>query len=682
MSKPAKRTLAGRIALDLIASAALAAALGIVTAIALAGVTLLFASQARAADAPGEGTLLLRPRAGGDALEAPLQSTAVAFQVSGMVVRARVVQTFRNPGEGWYEGVYVFPLPENSAVDRLRLRIGERTIEGEIQERAAAQKTYAAARAQGSRAALLDQERPNIFTTSVANIGPHDTVVVELEYLETLRYRDGRFSLRFPMVVGPRYIPHGVTDAARITPVVLRPQEGPAPVNPVSIRVELDAGMPLAEVSSPYHQVDVKTLGEGQREITLAEGSTPANRDFVLRWTPRPEAGPRLAWFTQSQGGRHYALLMLMPPVAAHEAPLPREVIFVLDTSGSMAGASIRQAREALALALERLKPQDRFNVIEFNSTARALFAEARPAATAQVQRAIGWVRSLEAGGGTEMASALKLALNGGDADSGVRQVVFLTDGAVGNEEELFRLIQARLGDSRLFTVGIGSAPNSHFMRKAAELGRGTFTYIGRVDEVGARMSELFAKLEAPVLKGITLQWPEAVHAEAWPARVPDLYAGEPLVVSASLERLEGELRVSGVRAGRVWEAHVPLAAGAPARGVDSLWARAKVASLMDSLREGAPPEAVREQVIALARAHRLVTRYTSFVAVDRASARPADAPLARADLPTNLPQGWEYDKVFGELPQTGTDSRFALLSGMLFLLLAAILVGWRRRFG
>jgi Ca-activated chloride channel family protein len=258
--------------------------------------------------------------------------------------------------------------------------------------------------------------------------------------------------------------------------------------------------------------------------------------------------------------------------------------------------------------------------------------------------------------------------------------VIFLTDGAVGNEEELFHLIQARLGDSRLFTVGIGSAPNSHFMRKAAELGRGTFTYIGRVDEVGARMSELFGKLEAPVLKGITLQWPETAHAEAWPARVPDLYAGEPLVVSASLERLAGELRVSGVRAGRVWEARVPLAGGAQGSGMGSLWARAKVDSLMDSLREGAPPEVVREQVIALATAHRLVTRYTSFVAVDRTPARPTEAPLARADLPTNLPEGWEYDKVFGELPQTGTDSRWALLTGILFLLLAVVLAPRRKR--
>ena len=680
MKKTGKRSLAGKIALDMIVFVALAVAMGVAAGVALAGLTLVFASQAAAAEAPQQGTLLLRPRAAGEALNAPLLSTAVAFQVSGMVARAHVVQTFRNPGDDWYEGVYVFPLPENAAVDRLRLRIGERTIEGEIQERATAQRTYAAARAQGSRAVLMDQERPNIFTTRVANIGPRETIVVELEYQETLRYQDGRFSLRFPMVVGPRYIPHGVTDAARITPPVLRPQEGHAPVNPVSIRVQLDAGVPLDEVSSPFHQVDIKTLGEGRREITLAEGNTPANRDFVLRWAPRRAAAPQLAWFTEKQGERYYALLMLMPPAPASGTRLPREVIFVLDTSGSMAGASIRQAREALVLALERLGPQDRFNVIEFNSTARALFSAAREASGAQVRRAIDWVRGLEARGGTEMSAALQLALTGQDRSAGVRQVIFLTDGAVGNEEELFRLIHDRLGDSRLFTVGIGSAPNSHFMRNAAELGRGTFTYIGRIDEVGDRMVELFAKLEAPVLKGVTLQWPDAAHAESWPARIPDLYAGEPLVVSAALEQLTGELRISGLRAGRVWEGRVPLSTGQSGAGMASLWARAKVASLMNSLREGAPSDAVRGQVIALASAHRLVTRYTSFVAVERAPARPPEARLERAEMPTNLPEGWEYEKVFGELPQGATDSRFALLTGLACLLLAAALFQWQRR--
>jgi len=680
VKNPEERRLTGKIALDMLGAVLLAAALGVATAFVLASVTLLFASQAEAAQAPQQGTLLLRPREGeGNPVSAPLLSTAVAFHVSGMVARARLVQTFRNPGGGWYEGIYVFPLPDNAAVDRLRLQVGERTIEGEIRERSAARRAYAVASAQGRRSALLNQERPNLFTASVANIGPHESVVVELEYQETLRYRNGRFSLRFPMVVGPRYIPHGVADADRIRSVVLRPGEGRAPVNPVSIRVDLDAGMPLAEVSSPYHRIDVKALGESRREITLADGSTPANRDFVLRWIPRPQSAPQLAWFTEKEGGRYYALLMLMPTAATARKRLPREVIFVLDTSGSMAGTSIRQAREALALALERLAPEDRFNIIEFNSYAHALFPEAREASPQQVRLAIAWVRGLEAQGGTEMAPALRLALRGGDAGNGVRQVVFLTDGAVGNEEQLFRLIRARLGDSRLFTVGIGSAPNGHFMRKAAELGRGTFTYIGRIDEVGEKMGALFAKLEAPVLKNISLRWPEDAHAQAWPARAPDLYAGEPLVVSAALDRLDGELQISGVRGGHVWQARVPLAAGQVGAGMGSLWARAKVGSLMDSVREGASTDAVRAQVIALATAHRLVTRYTSFVAVERTPARPAGAPLETAAMPTNLPAGWVYDKVFGELPQTGTDSRFALLTGLLCLLLAATLVLWHR---
>jgi Ca-activated chloride channel family protein len=251
--------------------------------------------------------------------------------------------------------------------------------------------------------------------------------------------------------------------------------------------------------------------------------------------------------------------------------------------------------------------------------------------------------------------------------------VVFLTDGVVGNEEALFRLIRARLGGTRLFTVGIGSAPNSHFMTKAAELGRGTFTYIGRIEEVQEKMSTLFAKLESPVLKDLAVRWPDGVHVESWPARIPDLYAGEPVVVVAALDRLEGDVVVTGMREGRFWEAYVPLVQNDGA-GMGSLWARGKVAALMDSMREGAGEDEVRAKVIELATAHRLVTKYTSFVAVDRTPVRPSDAQLKLAAVPTNLPEGWEYDKVFGELPQGATDSRFAMLSGALALLLALLM--------
>lgn len=670
--------------LPFIALLALASALGVTVAIVLAGVAMLLAAPAYAAPAEAhEARLLLRAR-GSEELAAPLLGTDVSFQVSGPVARARVVQTFRNPHDVWYEGIYVFPLPENGAVDRLLLKVGSRTVEGEIRERGLAKQAYAQARAAGQRAALLDEERPNIFTTSVANIGPGETVVIELEYQQILRYDAGRFSLRFPMVVGPRYVParplHVVADAARITPPVMRPGTEGERTNPVSIRVALDAGVPLASVESAYHRIEVKATSEARREIALAGGTTPANRDFELSWAPRAAAMPQAAWFTQEVDGKYYGLLMLLPPAAPRTARLPREVIFVLDTSGSMGGASIRQAKEALELALGRLQPEDRFNVIEFNSYANALFAGARDAAPDNLRAAVRWVRALEARGGTEMAAALNLALDGSERPQHVRQVIFLTDGAVGNEEHLFGLIRARLGGSRLFTVGIGSAPNSHFMTKAAQLGRGTFTYIGRIDEVRSRMDELFAKLETPVLKGVQAHWPDGAEVEAWPARVPDLYAGEPLVLVARLHRLDGELRLVGERNGTAWEARVPLQRNAGAAGLGSAWAREKVAVLMDSLREGASEAEVRSSVIELASAHRLVTKYTSFVAVDKTPARPPEESLKLGEVPTLLPEGWEYAKVYGELPRGATDSRLALLVGMLALLLSLAAFRMERR--
>jgi Ca-activated chloride channel family protein len=629
-----------------------------------------------------EGGLVLRA-ADRAPVVAPLVSTDVTFRVAGPVARARVVQTFYNPESDWYEGVYVFPLPENGAVDRLRLLVGSRVIEGEVKERRAARAAYGEARAAGQRAVLLDQERPNIFTTQVANIGPREAVVVELEYQQVLRYDTGRYSLRFPMVVGPRYIPAGpmlVADANRITPPVMRPgtEQGRTNprINPISIRVELDAGVPLAAVESRYHRVHVEEPSPSRREITLSDGAVPASRDFELAWVPRLQDAPQAAWFSEEKDGRHYGLLMVMPPAATPAARLPREVLFVLDTSGSMAGASIRQAKQALLLALERLQPADRFELIQFNSTAQPLFGGPREATRENVRRAMHWVASLDARGGTEMAAALRMALNGREEDSGrVRQVVFLTDGAVGNEEALFALLRERLGGSRLFTVGIGSAPNSHFMTQAAQLGRGTFTYIGRIEEVGARMGELFAKLESPVLKGLQVRWPEGLQVEAWPARLPDLYAGEPVVISAALQRLEGEVGLAGERDGRRWEARIPLAQISAAEGMGTLWAREKVSALMASLRDGAAETEVRARVIELATAHRLVTRFTSFVAVDRTPARPVDESMKSAAVPTLLPEGWEYDKVFGELPQGSTESRLALALGMCLMSLGLALL-------
>ena len=732
------------IAVDIIAQIILSFAIGLAVSLALAATVVLLSSTAQAqtaqasAETPGvamksneaqSGTLLFRSHtdgvrgtAKGDTFAVPQVATEVSIRVSGIVARATVRQTFRNPYDDWYEGIYVFPLPENAAVDHLKMKIGGRDVLGVIKEKQAAKAAYEQARASGQRAALLEQERPNIFTSSVANVGPREDIVVEIEYQQKLRYQDdngsGKLSLRFPTVVGPRYIPGSVqvaglsnnagrgwspntnvvNDAQRITPTVLDPRTTPEPAHAFTLKVELDAGVPLAAVDSPYHPVDVKTLDAGRREIVL-RGRQWATRDFELNWTLAPAAVPKTAFFTEQKNGKTYGLLMVVPPTANARQALPREVIFVIDTSGSMNGASIAQAREALALAIDRLSEQDAFNVIEFNSYARALFQEkgpagsarpeARPANRANRYEAATWVRNLQANGGTEMRAALELALNGSENSKRVRQVIFLTDGQVGNEEQLFKFIVDRLGDTRLFTVGIGSAPNGHFMTKAAEAGRGTYTYIGKVDEVREKMSALFAKLESPVLKGVQVAWPNSGGAsdaavEAWPKRVPDLYLSEPIMLSAAMDGARGEVKLSGMSGDSPWQVSLPLASASAGSGMGVLWAREKIGALTDGLREGRSEDEVRPAVVEVALAHHLVTKYTSLVAIDRPVDRnvnrPADAPIKSAAIPVNLPDGMNHDMVAGEaaaageLPQGATGLQFDLLMGLLMLLAAATL--------
>ncbi len=673
--------------------------------------------------------LLFRTERPGLYLPAPTLETRVRARVSGMIARIEVAQRFENPFDEWQEGVYVFPLPEDAAVDSMRLRIGERLIEGQIAERAEAKRTYQAARERGAKASLVEQERPNIFTVSVANIGAGEAVSVEIAYLQTLRYDHGAFRLRFPMVVGPRYIPgegaivgvHGsawgedtgeVPDASRITPPVRRPEEGRA--NPLSLEIEVAPGFAVGEIKSPTHRVAV-SRGKGERfTVTLESGEVPADSDFELSWRPRSGSAPAAGLFSERVGEAYYALLVVTPPEApeAPQAPesgaperLPREAVFVIDTSGSMHGASIEQAKAALTLALTRLLPGDRFNVIQFNDQPRALFRAARPVERSSLKKALRYVGGLEAEGGTEILSALRMALDGGKDPERLRQVIFLTDGAVGNERALFDWIAGHIGDSRLFTIGIGSAPNGYFMRKAAELGRGTFTYVGASDEVGEKMALLFEKLERPVLTDLAVRWPAGAEAEAWPRRLPDLYHGEPVVVSARLARLSGEVEVSGRLAGRPWRTVVRLGGEGEDSGVATVWARAKIEAVLDTLHQGADPALVRRSVLAVALPHRLLTAYTSMVAVDLTPSRPVAEPLNERSVATNLPRGWDYDQVFGEppaqpsglrkaaldlkapvatiayqLPRTATPAALNAVLGALALLLASGLFLWARR--
>jgi Ca-activated chloride channel family protein len=634
----------------------------------------------------------------GEHLAAPLLHTDVELRVTGLVARARVTQRFANPTDLWLEGVYLFPLPELAAVDHLHMQIGERVVEGRIEERKRAEDRYRRARREGKKASLVAQQRANVFTTAVANIGPGEEVEVSIEYQETLRYDQGEVRLRFPMVVAPRYTPPGTDDGLRLAlsgPLhgiaggmprssprgsgLPNPSESStaAPNDPsliadlpVSLVVELEAGFPVDRLSSPSHPVHVESVGEAAYRVAFSSPTYPANRDFVLQWAPAPEHDPTAVLFTEELDGEFYSLLLVLPPDEGEFARrVEREIVFVIDTSGSMGGASIRQARQALRMALERLRPDERFNVIEFNSSARKLFPRSVSADPGAVAHALRHVAGLDANGGTEMRAALEAALDLDSEVEGVRQVVFITDGSVGNEADLFAFIEEHLGRSRLFTVGIGSAPNGYFMKRAARFGRGTYTMIGSRDEVATRMGELFSKLERPALSDIEVHWNDAV--EAWPARVPDLYQGEPVVVVARIPRFVGDVIVSGSLGGEFWERRLPLEPGAPQSGIEKLWARRKIAALMDSLSAGADREQVREDVVTVALQHHLVSKYTSLVAVDVTPTRPRSAPGASASVPRHLPDGWIAP---GVLPATATATRlYACLAAACLFLAAAL---------
>ena len=495
------------------------------------------------------------------------------------------------------------------------------------------------------------------------------------------------------MVVGPRYIPgsaladnldegngraadtDAVPDASRITPPVARSKT--ADLNPVSLSIDLNAGFALAELKSPFHSIEVDRLGDTRFRVTLAASSVPANRDFELVWMPKLGAAPQAALFHEVREGEHYALAMIMPQrVGSVAARIPREAIFVIDTSGSMEGASMNQAKAALLMALDRLTTQDRFNVIEFNHRTRALFTSAVPVTADTMARAHAFVVALRAGGGTEMWPALDAAL-GNSRDSGVmRQVVFLTDGEVGNEAALFALIQKKIGDTRLFTVGIGSAPNTHFMTKAAEVGRGTFTYIGKVEEVGEKMQALFAKIEQPALTDIAFDWVGADKVEVWPLRVPDLYPGEPVIVTAKLPptlAANAQVAVTGMRGGHPWAVRLPLAGGDARDGIATLWAREKIETLTDAVRFGASPDDIRAEIARVAIKAHLVSKYTSLVAVDVTPTLPAGMSSTKSAMPTHLPEGALQEPTLA-LPQTATEGPLHTLLGVLGLLLAACL--------
>ena len=649
-------------------------------------------------EALGSGTLALAFE--DRMLAAPLLDSDFDVAIGGMLMRARLRQTFENTTGEWLEGVYVFPLPDGAQVDHLDLVVGERRIQGVVRERQQARSEYVQARSQGRRAGLVESERPNLFTTSVANIGPGERVTVEIAWQQLVSFSDGRFSARLPLVIGPRYVPHAQAvndpvDTQRISPIV---RADSAQWNPVSIRIRLDAGVALREVRSLYHPISQTIVDTTALEVSLSDANVPANRDFVLEWQAFSST-PATTLYREHSGSEQFSVLQFFPPQGLRPPQLPRDIVFVIDTSGSMDGTSIRQAREALLFALDRLSVDDRFNVIRFASETRLMHPRPVDATAANLSDAARYVRGLTSGGGTEMFHALNAALRqfggtGAGAGTGtgddagddsaahygsvqrvqrVQQVVFMTDGNVGNEQALFDLIRSRLGNTRLYTVGIGSAPNGHFMAQAARYGRGVHTFVGDIGEVSERMTALFEKISAPVLTDIELEWPDGGLREIYPQRLADLFADEPMLVAIKGE-LPATLTVRGRMVGSPWSQTLTTTSAARQPGVGKFWAAQRIAALLETHHRREPGDATYDAVVDTALEHSLVSRYTSLVAVDETPARTPGQPLYSRNVPVDLPAGWRATGIGTRLPGTATSARIELAAGAALLLLAVML--------
>jgi len=575
----------------------------------------------------------------------PLKHTDVKAEISGFISRVVVTQQFQNPFKEKIEAVYVFPLPQNAAVDDMTMIVGERTVRGRILPREEARLVYEEAKSSGKVASLLDQERPNIFTQSVANILPGEQVKITISYVETLSYVNGAYEFVFPMVVGPRYTPAPARqDASRINPNVVPSNTRSG--HDISLEVALDAGLIIDNLSSKTHLVDIQRPDNRSARLRLKENSTIPNKDFILRYDVATQAIQDAVLTHRSDKGGFFTMILQPPDRLTVANVTPKELVFVLDTSGSMHGFPIEKAKETMKLALDGLNPSDTFNLITFAGDTSILFPEPVPATSDNLRKAQAFLNTYRGAGGTEMMKAIEAALKPSDDQSHVRIVCFMTDGYVGNEMQIIAEVQKH-PNARVFAFGIGSAVNRFLLDKISEAGRGEVEYVGLNDDGSAAARRFHERVRNPLLTDLSIDWNGLPVADVYPQRIPDLFSAKPVVVTG---RYTGPgratIRLKGKMAGNDFVREIPVELPETMASHDvlaSLWARTRVDDLMNQdpqgLQFGNMRADLKDTITQLGIEYRLMTPFTSFVAVEEIVVTDGGQPR-RIDVPVESPEG------------------------------------------
>lgn len=633
----------------------------------------------------------------------PLKSTDVKMEVTAGIVSAQVSQQFVNNTKYPLEAVYVFPLPSKATVTDMTLIVGDRMIRSVVKERVEAKKTYESAKKAGKKAALLEQERPNIFTTSVANFMPGETAKVSFSYMQPADYSKGVYSITFPMVVGQRYIPFkqdvnpdgsvhfasAVPDAHRLNPPLLHPTIDPG--HRVSIVVDLH-GLPVEKITSNTHAIRVEQpdISTDDFTVSLAQEVTLPDSEFNLKVNVKKNKEPAISFVNSRGAEASHGMLTVLPPLGRRKAKnvsVPRDVIFLVDTSGSMSGQSISQAKAGLSRCLKMLRKRDRFTIVRFASEFSSFAPDLREVTGQRLQAATTYVAGLSADGGTEMQKALEYVLGIKGIGKSVRLIVFLTDGCVGNEDSLMRLLSQKLDRARLFCFGIGSAPNEHLVRKMAETGRGQARFIRSHEDIGEVMADFFRTLEKPILTDISLEWLDSTgnrieNIEFYPKPCPDVFSERPLQVIARYpNHYSGRVIVSGFLNTKEvrYEYQVNPGQGTHHPAIDKMFGRSRINELMVQMickQPDGKPIDPKLEIIRTALEYQLVSKYTSRIAVEEQIERKPDGTLVTVNVPAMLPNGWSPSAWF----PTATNDPLLLALGIVAFMTATLLYFAQRK--
>ncbi|HEU4458243.1 MAG TPA: VIT and VWA domain-containing protein [Methylibium sp.] len=613
----------------------------------------------------------------------PLKATKVDVRIAGVIADVTVTQHYRNEGRRALDARYVFPGGTRSAVHAMTVRVGDRLVSARIQEKRQARIEFEAAKREGKTGALLEQERPNVFAMNVANILPGDEVAVELRYTELVAPEEGRYRFVFPTVVGPRYRSPASNEPAKFAAAQFL-REGERSNTAFDLQLSFASPLPVNEVRSASHAIEVEGEGGTQAQVGLASGDAPRNdRDFVLDWRLAGDALASGLLLYPGPDGENFFLALVEPPKAVAPAQInPRDYVFVVDISGSMHGYPLDTAKTLLRRLIGQLRPSDSFNVMLFSGSNRMLSESSVPATQANIEQALRTIDRMGGSGSTEIVPALKRVMALAKPADVSRSVIVVTDGYVTVESEVFALIRRNLDRANVFAFGIGSSVNRHLIEGIARAGQGEAFVVTRPEQAAAQAERLRRIVDSPVLTQLRARFEGLEVHDVEPApslhAMPDVMGGRPVAIFGKWKgAAAGRLVLEGQSAAGSWQQVVPVGTpDAQAVALRHLWARERIAQLSDqeALQGG---DLQREAITALGLRYGLLTHYTSFVAIDQRVRNAAPGANAGVDQPSPLPAGVSalavgeaQEAVFGAaVPSTPEPSAWLALAVVALLL-------------